>query len=1030
MGTAVALVLALGAGWSARERLADRFIASELDALKLRARYRITTIGAGEQVLSDIVLGDPAHPDLTIDEVVVSTGLRGGVPGITGVALVRPRFHGTLRDGRLSFGALDTLFSGPATGRFRLPDFALSVIDGRGTIDVGDGAIGVALAGDGPLRDGFSGTLAASWPGARLGGCAAAKAVFAGQVTVRGERPGLDGPLQVERLDCGAAALRQGRLDVAARAEPGLDAVSGQWRLAAGAARGGGWRMAGLGGGGRVTVKAGSLAAEYRLAAARVTGAGMAARRLGLEGVLRGDAGLRSLTAEGGLSGQGVGPGPDGLAALARAGRSAQGTLLAPLLAQLARELAHVGAASVLDGRYVLRRQGTALSLVAPQVRLSRGGETVLALSRVGVAQGRGGGLTLAGSFQSGGRGLPAIHGRFDRGGVQLAMAEYRAGDARLAVPRLTVRPGAGGSAFAGTVVASGALPGGAARDLQVPLTGDWGRQGLALWRSCLPVRFERLQLASLSLAGGGARDALTLCPQPGRPIVRSGPDGLHVAAGTTGLALAGTLAGTPVRLASGPVGFAWPGTMAARAIDVTLGEGAGASRFRLGNVVAKLGGELAGRFEGADVRLAAVPIDLTGASGGWRYQGGVLALDQATLRVIDREPAARFEPLVAHGATLALADGRITAQAVLREPASDRAVTALDLRHDLGSGRGQARLAVDGLLFDKAVQPDTLTRLALGVVANASGTVRGEGVIDWTPDRVTSRGRFSTDSLDLAAAFGPVKGISGSVEFSDLLGLVTKPGQTLRLKEINPGIPVDDGVLRFAMLPDHVLAIEGAEWPFLDGRLQLLPTRLTLGASETRRYVLRVTGINAARFIERMDISNLAATGTFDGELPLEFDQNGGWIRGGNLVSRPPGGSVSYVGELTYKDLSAMANFAFQTLRDLDYRRMTIGMDGPLAGELVTRLSMAGVTQGKAARKNLVTRQLARLPIRFDVNVRAPFYQLVTSFKSFTDPSYLPDARTLGLIDAQGRARRPGKADPSAPVAAGIQRSESEHRP
>ncbi|MBU6266225.1 MAG: YdbH domain-containing protein [Sphingomonadales bacterium] len=1022
-GTAVAVVLALGLGWSVRERLANRFITHQLDALQLKARYKITTIGAGEQILSDVVLGDPANPDLTIDEVIVSTGLRGGVPGVTGVALVRPRFHGTLANGRVSFGSLDSLLYSPSQGRFRLPDYQLSIIDGRGTIRAGDGMIGLAFTGDGALRDGFNGALGASWPGARFGGCTLGKAVFAGRVTVRGERPGLSGPLDFRNLACGGATARSGQLKLALKAEPALDSASADYRLAGGDVAAGGVHVEAVGGSGNLSVKGGAITARYAIAASRLVSAGFSAPNLGVEGMVRSDSGLKSLTAEGSLAGSNLTPGKALAASLAQAARNADGTLAAPLLAQLSRALARVGAANRLDGQYVLRSQGGAQSVMVPQARVVSGGEPVLALSRFGAARDGKGRLALSGSFQSGGQGLPAIHGRIDSGGLQLAMSEYRAGTARLAMPRMSVRFGGSRTAFAGTVIASGALPGGSAQDLAVPVTGDWNRVGLALWRGCVPVKFARLQLANLALS----QQAVTLCPQPGRAIVATGPGGLHVAAGATALGLTGTLAGTPVRLASGPVGFAYPGAMAAKAVDVTLGSGQGASQFRLANLVAKLGGSLAGHFDGAEVKLAAVPIDLAQASGDWRYAGGVLSLDNGDLRVLDRETVARFQPLVAHDATLTLADSRINARATLREPVSDRAVTKLDLTHDLGNGRGQARLAVDGLTFDKGLQPDGLTRLALGVVANASGTVRGQGVIDWTPDKVTSHGRFSTDGLDLAAAFGPAKGISGTVEFTDLLGLVTKPGQVLKIAEINPGIAVEDGTLHYAMLPNHVLAIDGAQWPFLDGRLELLPTRMTLGASEVRRYVLKVSGISAERFVERMEISNLATTGRFDGELPLEFDQNGGWIRGGRLVSRAPGGNVSYVGELTYKDLSAMANFAFQTLRDLDYKTMTIGMDGPLAGELVTRVSMSGVTQGRKAKKNFITRQLARLPIRFDVNVRAPFYQLVTSFKSFYDPNYLPDVRTLGLVDAQGRPIARARETTAAQT---IQRSESERRP
>jgi hypothetical protein len=554
----------------------------------------------------------------------------------------------------------------------------------------------------------------------------------------------------------------------------------------------------------------------------------------------------------------------------------------------------------------------------------------------------------------------------------------------------------------------------------------------LALWRNCLPVRFASLRLASLELRQKG----VTLCPASGRPILASGVAGLQVAAGAPKVDLAGALGGSEVAIKGGPIGLAWPGRLVAGNLAVILGNGGETSRFSLSGLSARIGstrdGSVNGELQGGDVRLAAVPLDVTGLTGPWRYAGGKLELDGMALRVSDRDSKAqRFNPLIARDGSLTLIDGHIRASADLREPVSDRVVTHLDISHDLATGNGRAMMAVPGLEFDQRLQPDTLTPLALGVVANVMGTVRGSGEIDWAGGKVVSRGRFATDSLDLAAAFGPAKGVSGTIEFTDLLGMVTVPGQVLKIASINPGIEADDGVLTFALLggTNHVLAIEGAQWPFLDGRLELLPTRMTLGIAETRRYVLKVTGISAARFIERMDISNLAATGKFDGQLPLRFDQNGGWIEGGGLASRPPGGSVSYVGELSYKDLSPMANFAFQTLRALDYRRMTIGMDGPLAGELVTRVSMSGVTQGKGAKKNFVTRQLASLPIRFDVNIRAPFFQLVSSFKSFYDPNYLADPRALGLIDAFGRPVAQPSTSKPAP-AAPIQPPASEHRP
>jgi hypothetical protein len=141
----------------------------------------------------------------------------------------------------------------------------------------------------------------------------------------------------------------------------------------------------------------------------------------------------------------------------------------------------------------------------------------------------------------------------------------------------------------------------------------------------------------------------------------------------------------------------------------------------------------------------------------------------------------------------------------------------------------------------------------------------------------------------------------------------------------------------------------------------------------------------------------------------------------------------VSYVGALTYKDLSAMANYAFRALRSLDYRSMTIAMRGDIAGDFVTQVQFAGVSQGKGASRNFLTRQVANLPIQFNLNVRAPFYSLLGTYKSMYDPSVVKDPRTIGLLDARGRSRvpQPGThpvraAASVAPVAPAIQPSAS----
>jgi hypothetical protein len=411
--------------------------------------------------------------------------------------------------------------------------------------------------------------------------------------------------------------------------------------------------------------------------------------------------------------------------------------------------------------------------------------------------------------------------------------------------------------------------------------------------------------------------------------------------------------------------------------------------------------------------------MDILGASGSWRYARGRLTISDGSFRLVDRRPDARFKPLTARGAELALENNIITAHALLREPQGDRAVTDVSIRHDLSTGRGHADLAVAGITFGPGFQPTDLTELAKGVVANVNGTVTGTGRIEWTERGVTSTGRFSSNSLDFAAAFGPVKGASGTMEFTDLLGLTTAPNQRIHVASINPGIEITDGDIEIQLRGGQVLALQGGTFPFMGGTLTLRPVNITFGVKEERRYIIEVVGLDAAKFVQHMELKNIQATGTFDGTVPIVFDAEGvGHIQDGVLLSRPPGGNISYVGALTYENLGAIANYAFDALKSLDYSQMRVVMSGNLTGEIVTNVRFDGVKQGAGAKQNFITRQIAKLPIRFDINIRAPFYSLIRNVRSMYDPALTPDPRELGLIDAQGNViRRETDGVPNPPV-------------
>jgi translocation and assembly module TamB len=312
-------------------------------------------------------------------------------------------------------------------------------------------------------------------------------------------------------------------------------------------------------------------------------------------------------------------------------------------------------------------------------------------------------------------------------------------------------------------------------------------------------------------------------------------------------------------------------------------------------------------------------------------------------------------------------------------------------------------------------------------VIAFADGSVNGTGRIDWRGEEITSSGTFASDGLDFAAAFGPVRGLAGEVVFTDLLNLTTAPDQRLRIAAINPGIEVLEGTVQFELRDSTRLSLEDARFPFMGGELMMRPLVMDFGQPEERRYVFEIIGLDAATFVAQMELTNLGATGTFDGTVPIVFDADGnGRIEQGLLLSRAGGGNVAYIGELTYEDLGTMGNYAFSALRSLDYRQMSIGLNGNLAGEIITNFDFDGVRQGAGTSQNFVTRRLAKLPIRFKVNVRSEnFYELATMVRSFWDADYLGNPVDQGLLKAEN-----GRFVPVNPAKKPVQPHESESQP
>ncbi|AYO76869.1 intermembrane phospholipid transport protein YdbH family protein [Sphingobium yanoikuyae] len=1012
------LGLVLVALWTQRAPIAENFVNRELNRRGVQANYDLTQVGLRTQRIENVVLGDPARPDLTARWVEVDIAFSGVTPQVAAVRASGVRMRGAYRDGVLTLGELDKFRDPDSTAPFAMPDLLLHLRDAQLRLDTDAGAVGMQIDGNGNLKSGFRGTLAAAMPRARMAGCGVAKASAWLDVAMVDGRPHLRGPIKGDALACADMAMAAPTAEIDLWLDQGLDRWNGSAKLAGEALKAQGMLLAAPVGRIEFDGSAKAMAGRARIGARAFSGAGVLAGPTELAGdwTLRGGDATFSgdLTARNGRM-----AGRDPLASLRT---STAGTPVAPLALRLADAARRAGADNLLRARVALAQKGDAGSLVLTDTEFAARSGAQVAVARDGRVTlawpGKGGAAidwALDGAITSQGGGLPKAALRLARRagggfGGQLFIDPYTADGARLAFePVRFVAGPKGDTRFTTALRLDGPLPDGAVRGLGLPIDGRLAPNGaIVINEHCVPLTLLEARYGSFAL--GQTRQ--TLCPLPNSALFAMGPGGMKGGAELRNVALNGRSGDSPMglkadnaRLILGQTGFTLGNA------DFAIGPEDAPVRLSATSVTgAATKDGFAGDIKGAGGRIGTVPLIVEQGAGGWAFAKGALSL-KAAMQVRDAQSSVRFNPLSVPDFALSMKDGRIAATGTLQVLGKNATVARADIAHDLGSGKGRADLTVPDLGFGAGLQPEELTPLTLGVIANVAGRVTGEGHIRWTGSDVSSDGVFRTDRLDLAAAFGPVEGLSGEIRFSDLLNMVTPTGQEARIVLVNPGVEARNGTVRYRLGAGQKVHIEGGGFPFSGGELVLLPTTMDFGADVDRYLTFRVIGLDAGAFIQAMDLKNVSATGTFDGIMPLIFNAQGGRVAGGVLVARQQGmaplimpegvlpsipcdptrqsGVLSYVGPVSNEQVGVMGKVAFDALKDLQYKCLTILMDGALDGEMVTNVVFNGVNRGQLGG---VPRGLAGnfvgLPFIFNVRIAAPFRGLMRNAQYYTDPT------------------------------------------
>jgi translocation and assembly module TamB len=1072
LGLIILAPLVIGVAWTQRRPIAREFINDELSKRGVTASYELTAVGTKLQRIERIVIGDPKNPDLTADWAEIDTNANLSGVTIKAVRASGIRVRGALIGNKLALGMLDKLLPPASEEPFSLPDIDLTLRDARMRLNTEYGPMGARLDGGGNPSAIFKGKLALVAPQLERADCKARKVTAYVDIATRDKQISVTGPLRAAALGCGSNRAAGVNMALNSVVSERFDVWDGDAELRADAVSVPGARLTKAVLTSDFSGDPDATSGKFNLNLAALSGAGGGAGKTSIGGNFRmaqkGAVG-QAVYVDGTIATQNVRPDQSVLARALSFGAAGAGTPTEPIVASLTRAIGRLREGSAVRARFDLASEGGdgELRLNNIQANSNSGAQLSFAGRDPVRYLWRDGGLVVASLARLAGGGFPTsdvqLAGRDGRWSGTARIAPLVAGDTRIALTPVRFSLGRGGTQFETVATIDGRFGTTRFAGIELPLSM---RPGVSLLGGCRPIAFNSLEVAGVSLSPtrletcfDGQQATFTTPRLAGRyqnaPFTLSGSrarynltskaasidaprfDGRYggsvfalkgdsarfdpntQTAWIEALSATGRMGNAPFTVATSSLRYgAGDGRLAVGATGITLGQRGEQTALNFDAVAGTLrGASGTGTFAGARGNIGAVPLEISNGNGRWRYAANTLLLNGG-VGIADRQSDPRFAPLVSKDFSLRYAGDRVTGQGTLVEPKTGATVSGVTLEHRLSSGTGHAVLSVNGLSFGRDLQPEQITKVTLGVIANVEGAVQGRGDIRWSPKGVTSDGRFSTDGMNFAAAFGPVRGMKGEIVFSDLLGLTTAPGQSVSIAEINTGVQVTEGLIRYRLLPGLKAEIEGGRWPFSGGALLLEPTVLDLSEAAERRLTFRVEGLDAEKFVYALQFSNIAASGTFDGVIPMIFDKSGGRIVSGNLIARDSGGTLSYIGEVSKENLGTFGTIAFDALKSMRYRKLAIDLDGALDGEMITQIRFAGVNQlpivpGRAKFPLPIKVQgLNGIPFIFNITIKAPFRGLLKMATDIQDPTRLIQDQI-----EQDRRRQQELNAPPAPI-------------
>jgi len=360
----------------------------------------------------------------------------------------------------------------------------------------------------------------------------------------------------------------------------------------------------------------------------------------------------------------------------------------------------------------------------------------------------------------------------------------------------------------------------------------------------------------------------------------------------------------------------------------------------------------------------AAVPMTLGRSEGAWQ-----VGLADAQLRLPSRDlHASAISGRISFGE----ADVRFVADLVV---AASGAIVHLEGHR---SDRGEARISVRVPRVEFAPGRlrlgDVWPRLA--AADPASGAVEAEARLEWRPKTgISGTAKVVLDGFSFGVGGTRIDGMSGTIELSRLLPPQTRGMQTIRIREIHPGVSFSDVVLRGALEAARRdggsrLALDVFETRFAGGRV-IVDDAVLDPFAPVNELEFRFEEIDVERVFQMTNVAGVTGTGSLSGKMRVEMREGAVAVPEGRLAGR--GGILRIRSDSTASLLAGggeSVELLLDALRDFHYDELEMTIEKRFEGDTVVRLRLEG--------KNPTV--LEGHPFRINVNVTGNLDRLVGS--------------------------------------------------